>query len=77
MKLSTVTLIVENRSQSASKINDILHQHGEKVIGRLGIPKDGKWVITTMFDGARNDLKNMLKSFEALNGVKVIHCSTE
>ncbi len=36
-RLASIAIVVED-TQSANKINDILSQYGEYIIGRMGIP---------------------------------------
>ena len=36
-RIALVAIVVENKD-SAQKINDILHEYGEYIIGRMGIP---------------------------------------
>ncbi len=37
MRIAQIGIIVENRN-SAERINSILHEYGEYIIGRMGIP---------------------------------------
>ena len=36
-RLALIGIVVEN-NESAKKINDILHEYGEFIVGRMGIP---------------------------------------
>ena len=36
-RLALIGIVVEN-NESAKKINDILHEYGEYIVGRMGIP---------------------------------------
>ncbi|MDU2063527.1 MAG: iron-only hydrogenase system regulator [Sporomusaceae bacterium] len=55
-RLALVGIIVENK-ESAKKLNDILHDYGEYIVGRMGIPyhKRNVSVISIVMD-APNDV---------------------
>ena len=36
-RLALIGIVVEN-NESAKKINDVLHEYGEYIVGRMGIP---------------------------------------
>lgn len=36
-RLALIGIVVEN-NESASKLNDLLHEYGEYIVGRMGIP---------------------------------------
>ncbi|MGL5207207.1 MAG: TM1266 family iron-only hydrogenase system putative regulator [Acidaminococcaceae bacterium] len=36
-RLALIGIVVENNA-SASKLNDLLHEYGEYIVGRMGIP---------------------------------------
>ena len=59
-RIALVAIVVENKD-SAQKINDILHEYGEYIIGRMGIPypKRGISVISIVMD-APNDIISAL-----------------
>ena len=42
-KVAVVAIVVENRN-SAEKLNAILHEYGEYIIGRMGVPYKAKAV---------------------------------
>ncbi|MHC1762222.1 MAG: TM1266 family iron-only hydrogenase system putative regulator [Negativicutes bacterium] len=59
-RIALVAIVVENKD-SAQKINDILHEYGEYIIGRMGIPypKRSISVISIAMD-APNDIISAL-----------------
>lgn len=59
-RVAIIGIIVENKD-SAEKINSILHEYGEFVLGRMGIPypKRHIQVITIVMD-APNDIISAL-----------------
>ena len=50
-RLALIGIVVEN-NESAKKINDILHEYGEFIVGRMGIPyrKRNVSVISIVID---------------------------
>ena len=50
-RLALIGIVVEN-NESAKKINDILHEYGEYIVGRMGIPyrKRNVSVISVVID---------------------------
>ena len=59
-RLALIGIVVEN-NESAKKINDILHEYGEYIVGRMGIPyrKRNVSVISIVID-APSDLISAL-----------------
>lgn len=59
-RIALVGIIVENK-ESAEKINAILHEYSQYIIGRMGIPnaKKGVAVISVVLD-APNDVVSAL-----------------
>ena len=59
-RIALVGIIVENK-ESAQRINEILHEYGEHIIGRMGIPypKRNISVISVVMD-APNDVISAL-----------------
>ena len=50
-RLALIGIVVEN-NESAKKINDVLHEYGEYIVGRMGIPyrKRNVSVISVVID---------------------------
>ena len=50
-RLALIGIVVEN-NDSAKKINDVLHEYGEYIVGRMGIPyrKRNVSVISIVID---------------------------
>lgn len=55
--IATITIIIKDRSEAATKVNALLSEYGNMVIGRLGLPypKKGLYIVTLVID-ANNDL---------------------
>ena len=56
-RLALIGIVVEN-NESAKKINDILHEYGEYIVGRMGIPyrKRNVSVISVVIDAPSDDI---------------------
>lgn len=54
-RVAIISIIVEN-PESTARLNDILHQHAEYVIGRLGLPyrARGIGIICVVVDAPQN-----------------------
>lgn len=56
-RLALIGIVVEN-NESAKKINDILHEYGEFIVGRMGIPyrKRNVSVISIVIDAPGDNI---------------------
>ena len=59
-RVAVISIIIEN-PESVQMMNDILHQYGEYIIGRMGIPYRKKGInIISIALGAPQDIINTL-----------------
>ena len=67
-----MSIIVEN-VDAVEKINAILHEHGEFIIGRMGIPyrKRGVNIIAIALDAPQNTISALAGKIGTLPGVSV------
>jgi len=67
-----MSIIVEN-PDSVETLNAILHDHGEYIIGRMGIPyrKRKISIISIALDAPQNTLSSLAGKIGSLNGVSV------
>lgn len=67
-----MSIIVEN-PESVEKLNAILHDHGEYIIGRMGIPyrKRKISIISIALDAPQNVLSSLAGKIGSLAGVSV------
>ena len=65
--------ISTSRWASAEQINAILHDHGEFIIGRMGIPyrKRGISIISIALDAPQDTISALSGKIGKLNGVSV------
>ena len=69
-RVAVISIIVEN-PESVQKINDILHQYGEHIIGRMGIPyrKKGINLISIALDAPQDIINTLSGKIGRLDGV--------
>ncbi len=72
-RIGVVGIVVEPEG-NVSAINDILHNHGNIIVGRMGLPHVGNRpisVISVVVDGTTDDIGSLTGRLGALNGVNV------
>jgi len=69
-RLAILGIIIENRD-SAEKINAMLHDYGQYIIGRMGMPypKKGVNIICIIIDGPETAISNLSGKLGQLQGV--------
>ena len=67
-----MSIIVEN-PEGVEKLNAILHEHGEYIIGRMGIPyrKRGVNIIAIALDAPQNTISALSGKIGSLPGISV------
>ena len=70
--IATVTIIA-NSNQMADKINALLHEYGELMIGRMGMPyrEFGLYLINITLDGSREKIMELSHRLNVLPDVSV------
>ncbi len=71
-RVGVIGIVIENR-EKVQKINSILTEHNEIIIGRMGVPyrERGISVISLIVDGSTDDIGAMTGKIGGVNGVKV------
>jgi putative iron-only hydrogenase system regulator len=71
-RIAVISIIVEN-SDSVEQINSILHEYGEYIIGRMGIPyrKRNINIISIALDAPQNTIAALSGKIGNLSGVSV------
>ena len=71
-RVAVMSIIVENTT-SVEKINSLLHNYAEYVIGRMGIPYRTKniSIISVALDGPQDKIAALSGKIGRLNGVNV------
>jgi len=70
-KLAIVAIVVSD-FESASKVNALLHDFGEFVVGRMGVPhsREGVNVITVVIDAPSEKINSLSGKLGMIDGVK-------
>ena len=71
-RVAVMSIIVEN-PESVEKINGLLHEYGEYIIGRMGIPyrKRKISIISIALDAPQNTIAGLAGKVGTLQGVSV------
>lgn len=71
-RVAVMSIIVENM-EMAERINSILHDFGEYIIGRMGIPyrKRKISIISIALDAPQNTISSLAGKIGSLSGVSV------
>ena len=71
-RVAVISMIVEN-VQSTEKLNAILHDAGEYIIGRMGIPyrRRGVNIISVALDAPQDVISSLSGKLGNLDGVSV------
>lgn len=71
-RIAVISIIVEN-SDAVEQINSILHEYGEHIIGRMGIPyrKRNINIISIALDAPQNTIAALSGKIGNLSGVSV------
>jgi putative iron-only hydrogenase system regulator len=72
-RLGVAAVFVENRLDTAPKVNQILSEYGRILVGRMGIPyrERNLSVIAVIVDGSNDDIGAMTGKLGAIPGVSV------
>ena len=72
-RVGVVGIIVTNREKQAEKVNEILGEFGELIVGRMGIPYRERniSVIALIVDGSTDELGALTGRLGSIPGVKV------
>lgn len=71
-RIALVGIIVENM-QSTHKVNELLHEYGEYIVGRMGIPYKEKKVsiISIVMDADNNTISSLSGKLGMIDGISV------
>jgi putative iron-only hydrogenase system regulator len=69
-RLAVISIIIEDREQS-SKINELLSQFGDDIVGRMGVPyrEKGVSVICVVIDATEVEINTLTGKIGMLSGV--------
>ncbi|MBR1972650.1 MAG: iron-only hydrogenase system regulator [Oscillospiraceae bacterium] len=71
-RVAVMSIIVEN-GEMVEKLNSILHEYGEYIIGRMGIPyrKRKVNIIAIALDAPQNTISSLAGKVGSLSGISV------
>lgn len=72
-RVGVVAIVLEDRQLSAPRVNQLLGEYGDVIVGRMGVPyKDrGISVIALIVDGDTNTLGALTGKLGGIPGVRV------
>lgn len=71
-RIALIGIIVENKDV-VDKVNQILHEYGNYIVGRMGIPykEKGVSIISIVVDASNNVISSMSGKLGMLEGINV------
>jgi len=71
-RVAVIGIIVE-KQESAEKVNAVLHDHSEHIIGRMGIPyrEKGISIISIAMDAPQDEISALSGKLGRIDGVSV------
>ena len=71
-RVAVMSIIVEN-PETVQKLNDVLHEYGEFIIGRMGIPYRARKIhtISIAIDAPQNTISTLAGKIGGLSGITV------
>jgi len=72
-RIGVVSIIIHNRKESAMRVNEIITQYGDSIIGRMGIPYETKGIhiIALIINGTTDDIGALTGKLGSLPDVEV------
>jgi putative iron-only hydrogenase system regulator len=72
-RLGVVAIFIEDRLETAPRVNQVLSDYGEVIVGRMGIPyrERNLSVIAVIADGTTDEIGAMTGKLGAIVGVSV------
>lgn len=69
-RVAVISIIVEN-AESVARLNELLHEYGEYIIGRMGIPYCAKGIniISVAIDAPQDKINSLTGSIGKLDGI--------
>ena len=70
-RISVVGIIIEDRS-SAEQVNELLHQYGDYIIGRMGLPYPSRRIniISVALDAPETVISALAEKLDAIEHVR-------
>lgn len=71
-RIAVIGIVVNNREQTAAKVNEILSQYGDMIVGRMGIPYKERdiSVISIIVDGTNDQIGALTGKLGNVKGIR-------
>ncbi|HHV45241.1 MAG TPA: CopG family transcriptional regulator [Firmicutes bacterium] len=71
--IGVLGIVIENRQEAAERVNRLLSEYGEIIVGRMGVPyrQEGVSVIALILDGSTDEIGALSGKLGTIPGVKV------
>jgi putative iron-only hydrogenase system regulator len=72
-RIGVVNIIITSRENQAARVNDIISEYGDMIIGRMGLPYAPKniHIISLIIHGSTDEIGAMTGKLGLLSGVQV------
>lgn len=72
-RIGVIGIVIENRENGVKRVNDILSEYGEIIVGRMGIPYREREiaVISLIVDGTTDEIGAMTGKLGTVSGISV------
>lgn len=72
-RIAVIGIVVSNREEAAKKVNEILSNYGEIIVGRLGLPYKERElsVLSIIADGTNDEIGALTGKLGNIKGIKV------
>jgi putative iron-only hydrogenase system regulator len=72
-RIGVIGIVVESREDASRRINTVLSEYGEIIVGRMGVPYRDRniSIISLIVDGSTDEIGAMTGKLGILAGVKV------
>lgn len=72
-RIGVIGIMVESREDASRRINTVLSEYGEIIVGRMGVPYRDRniSIISLIVDGSTDEIGAMTGKLGILAGVKV------
>lgn len=71
-RIAVIGIVINNREQTAAKVNEILSQYGDMIVGRMGIPYKERdiSVISIIVDGTNDQIGALTGKLGNVKGIR-------
>jgi putative iron-only hydrogenase system regulator len=72
-KVAVIGIVVQSREEAAAKVNEILSNYADIIVGRMGIPYKERniSVISIIVDGTNDEIGALTGKLGNISGIKV------